>query len=87
MGVIKCLFDRDQHGISLSQNVMIPESNDVKPLCPEPGCAFLISDESFCMLSAINLNNEFLVKANEIRNVWADRRLASKPGAFQLSIS
>jgi len=66
---------------------MIPEPYNSKPLGTEPLIALMIIIVLPAMLSAIQINDQSLLKANKINNIVSDGRLPAKLAAAQLAAS
>jgi hypothetical protein len=71
-------FDRScdflQHRACLFQYVVIPKAQDAVTFTNKPGIAFLIS-RVLRMLTAIELDNQFVIEADEVNDVRPNRRL------------
>ena len=70
--------------LNFPQHLMIPESQNAKPLRLKPRCALSIISRLFSMLPAVQFNNQLLFKTYKIHNVRSDRLLPAKPVSFHL---
>src|SRR5437763_4941296 len=74
---IECFQDRQQHTVSICQHIVIPETEHAVIFTRE----ISVSDDILCalrMVSAIDLNNQSSIAADEIRNERPDRFLPDK---------
>lgn len=77
-GGTQCLQDHLKNALGIFQHVVIPEANDAITLRLQKTCAPRIHFRPFVMLTAIKLNNELLLSADEIGDVWTNGKLATK---------
>jgi len=70
--------------LNLHQYLIIPESQNAKPLRLEPRCALSIISRLFSMLPSVQFNNQLLFKTDKIYNIRCDRLLSSKPVSSHL---
>lgn len=76
---------RSQHAVDIAKNFMVPEADHLETLRFEESRARGIG---FCaVLSAIDLDNQPRVKADEIRDVGGDNNLPSEFSAAELPVA
>jgi hypothetical protein len=69
----------------MQQHVMVPEPQHAIPQLPEPGRTFGIVGNRITVLPTIYFDNQFRLRANEIRDEAGNRNLPPKPEAIQLA--
>jgi hypothetical protein len=75
------------YSMHLYHNLMVPKSYYPEACLPEKKCPFVITKLFVRMLSAINLNNQFLFEANKIKNVLVKWMLSPVFVPLKLSAS
>jgi len=66
---------------------MIPESQHFEALCHQPSITINIVLLLLCMMSAIQLDYEFLFQTDEIHEEWSNRTLPAKLMTIHLAHS
>lgn len=78
-------FDNLQNAVEVFEHLMVPEADKSESLCLQPGGARGISFE--CVLSAVQLDNQPRLGAQEIRDIAAERNLTAKLRPGQLPVA
>jgi hypothetical protein len=70
----------------ISQNVIVPKSQDAIAAQLEPACTFAVSNDGAAVrvLATVNFNHEFRARTEEVDNVGTDRLLAPERNTFHL---
>ena len=71
------MVQTQRHTIAVGQDFVVPEAQHAKTLCFQPCRSFGICRVA-SMLPAICFKDEPSGKADEVRNIWTDRDLASE---------
>jgi hypothetical protein len=74
-GIRNCVQYFAKYGFGSFQHIVIPESNDSISFLAQPVIAYAVA-YIIGMLNAIDFDNEFVIEADEVNNVWAYRCLA-----------
>ena len=80
----KCGEDGFHHPVSISKDIVVPESNDLVSLTFQPRRAFRIAPNLPCMLATIDFDDEPALGTDEIDDVPSDGRLAAKEMPVEL---
>ena len=67
-----------QHTLAIFQNIIVPESHDVKAIQPQRSRSHLIVFHVIGMLAAVEFNDEPSFQANEIHDKTKHWKLAPK---------
>ena len=81
---IKRLQDNFQTSVCLLQHIMVPEAQHLKALLLQVAAAPIIFCLLFCMLSAIQFDDQAGFQAGEVGDVWPYCMLSTKLVAMQL---
>ena len=83
-------FERDDYGleyaIQIFENLIVPETENAKPIGRDPLLARLVSWSFVRVLPTVYLDHEFMREAREVDRVRAHRMLASELETFEPAI-
>jgi hypothetical protein len=71
-----------EHAIHVCKHFVVPDSNDGEALFFEPAIPLVVGRLG-CMMTAIQLDHESMLEANEVDDVMADRILALEFASVQ----
>lgn len=80
------LLDRLKYSVAIAHHVVVPEPQHTPAVGCEEGVAPCVG-RAFCMLTAIELNDEPMLDRCEVRDEWADRDLAPKFDSAQTTVA
>ena len=70
--------------LDISEYLVIPKAKNPVPMINEPTVANSVATP-YCVLAAIDLNDESPLTTNKIHNVWSNRLLPNKLEAIKRS--
>ena len=73
-----------ENRFSVTQDVVVPQSENTKPLAFQPPGAGRVAIDLHGILTAIHLDNQFLGVTHEVDDVGTNGCLATEPQSFQL---
>ena len=82
-------LDSIQNGADIRNDLVRPESYHAKMVAIEPCCTARIMHHlrTFAMLATIHFDHQARRQADEIREVWPQRKLATKAQTVELFLS
>ena len=75
-----------EHTLGIRQHVVVPEADHAPALRSEIVVSLPVALR-FCMLPAIDLDDDLSVDAGEVRNIWRDRMLATETPSAELVVA
>jgi hypothetical protein len=78
---------RFQHTLEVLQNIAVPKAQNAIATRLKPSRARLIVSDPVVVLAAVDLDQQAMRQTGEIDDVWADRNLAPKTAAADLTVS
>jgi hypothetical protein len=83
-GIAQGFDNHVNHSIHVLKYIVIPKSQDIETLIPQPDISLNIVSHLLTMLSAVDLNDQSFFQTNKIDDVASQRLLAAKLNTVNL---
>ena len=85
MSEVDLLKNGFEHSLNVVQDVVVPKANDVIPAFFQRSRSLSVLFRPFAMLTAVNFNDQFSLKRDEIDNESDERDLSFEFDAIELA--
>ena len=80
----KCIGNSLNDILSPAEDIIVPEAENTIPAVAKPRIANRVV-RTIIVLSPVDFNDQAMIEANEVGDVWADGMLSAKSAAGQLA--